>query len=220
MATYTAPKYDENAYRKKVAGGQFYDTAIQDYTADAEKQRATQLAEAQKNQQSALKQAYIQKVQNQNKLNQNLAVAGIRGGMTETANLNLANQYGQARQAANTDYANSVNTINQNIDANIRDYTADMRSRKEEYIQNQANAIWQAQREDSLNEYNAQNEYWNNYYLDRYSGFSKKEANNALKKALKSLESAKKTGDSAKILQIQQQIRGISNRLGVIANSK
>ena len=213
--TLTPPKYDEDAYRKKVTGGQFYDTAIQDYTADAEKQRATQIGEAQKNQQSALKQAYIQRVQNQNKLNQNLAMSGIRGGMTETANLNLANQYGQARAAANTDYANSVNTINQNIDANIRDYTADMRSRKEEYIQNQANAIWQADREDALNQYNAQNEFWNNYYMDYYSGASKKTVQKALKTAQTEYKNAKT--DAAR-LQALQKIRGIQARLGVINN--
>lgn len=214
--TYTAPQYDEKKYRQGIDTS-FYTNAVNTYTAQANKERQTQLGEAQKNQQSALKQAYITRLQNQQKLNNNLAQAGIRGGMTETANLNLANQYGQARAAANSDYTNSVNQINQSTDRNIFDYRMDMDSRAEEYRQNQANARWQADREDSLNQYNAAQEYWNNYYLDYYSGASKK----TVKKALKTAESNyKKATTDAERSRILQQIRGIQNRLGVIANSK
>jgi len=212
--TYTAPAYDEKKYRQGIDTS-FYQNAINNYTAQANKERQTQLGEAQKTQQSALKQAYIQRAQNQQKLQNNLAQAGIRGGMTETANLNLANQYGQARAAANTDYANSVNQINQSTDRNIFDYTADMQSRAEEYKQNMAQAKWQAAREDSLNQYNSAQEYWNNYYLDYYSGYSKKNVQKALKTAEKNLKNAK---TDAERIRIQQQIRGIQNRLGVIAN--
>ena len=102
--TYVAPQYDEKKYRQGIDTS-FYNNAINNYKAQAEQQRATQIGEAQKTQQSALKQAYIQRAQNQQKLNENLARAGIRGGATESANLNLANQYGQARASANTDYA-------------------------------------------------------------------------------------------------------------------
>ena len=214
--TYTAPQYDDS-YRKKIENqiGSAYDAQKAAYNAQAEKDRATQLGEAQKTQASALKQAYINRLQNQNKLNQNLAMSGIRGGMTETANLNLANQYGQARAAANTDYANSVNQINQSVDRNKFEYGLDLDSRREEAIQNQANALWQAAREDSLNEYNSQNEFWNNYYLDYYSGASKKTVQKALKTAQKALANAK---TDAERIRIQQQIRGIQNRLGVINN--
>lgn len=212
--TYTAPEYDEKKYRQGIDTS-YYTNAINTYTQDAEKQRATQLGEAQKTQQAALKQAYITRAQNQRKLQESMAKQGIRGGATETANLNLANQYGQARQAANTDYSNSVNTINQNIDQNIRDYRSDMESRAEEYRQNLSQARWQAAREDSLNQYNSQLEYWNNYYLDVYSGFSKKDAKKALKTAEANL---KKATSDAERLRIQQQIRGIRNRLGTIAN--
>lgn len=214
--TYTAPKYDEKKYRQGIDTS-FYTNAVNTYTAQANKERQTQLGEAQKNQQSALKQAYVTRLQNQQRLNNNLAQAGIRGGMTETANLNLANQYGQARAAANSDYANSVNQINQSTDRNILDYRMDMDSRAEEYRQNQANARWQADREDSLNQYNAAQEYWNNYYLDYYSGASKKTVKKALKTATANYKKAKTDAERSRILQ---QIRGIQNRLGVIANSK
>ena len=214
--TYIAPQY-EDKYRQQATQmlGGAYDAQKAAYNQQAEKDRATQLGEAQKTQQSALKQAYINRLQNQKALNQNLAQAGIRGGATETSNLNLMNQYGTARQAANTDYTNSVNSINQNIDRNKFEYGLDVDSRKAEAIQNQANAIWQARREDSLNEYNSAAEYWNNYYMDYYSGYSKKDA----KKALKTAEANyKKATSDAERLRILQQIRAIQNRKGVIAN--
>ena len=241
VPTYTPPKYqqvdyDDKKYRQGV-NTSFYDNAIKDYTKQAEQQRATQLGEAQKEQQSALRAAYINRAQNQLKLNDQLAQAGIRGGMTETANLNLANTYGQARAAANSTYANSANQINQSINQNIADYTSDMKSRAEEYVQNQANARWQAAREDALNQYNAQREdaqarwqagredalneynttteYWNNYYLDYFSGYSKKNAQKALKSAQAELQ---KATTQAEKIRVQQKIRGIQNRLGAIAN--
>lgn len=106
------------------------------FTQQANANRATQIAGAQRQQESALRQAYVTRAQNQMALNNNLAMSGIRGGATETSNLRLAGQYGQAVQAANADYANSVNSINQNIDQSIFDYDADMTSRAEEYRQN------------------------------------------------------------------------------------
>lgn len=213
-SSYKAPDYDENKYRQGIDTS-FYQNAVNQYTKDAEMNRARQLGEAQKTQQAQLKQAYINRVQNQNQLNNNMAMAGIRGGATESSNIKLANIYGQARAAANTDYANSVNTINQNIDDNIRDYRMDMESRAEEYRQNQANARWQAEREDSLNEWNSAVEYWNNYYLDRYSGYSKKQAQKELKRAKKLLKNAK---NQTQRIRYEQMVRGLSNRLGVIAN--
>lgn len=214
VVTYRAPNYNDNKYSQNIDTS-YYQKAIGQYTEQAEKQRASQLEQAQKTQQSALKQAYINRMQNQASMDQKLAMSGIRGGATETANLRLANTYANARAAANTDYSNSVNTINQSIDQNIADYTMDMQSRAEEYRQNLAQAKWQADREDSLNEYNAANEYWNNYYLDYYSGFKKKQLNKALKAAQKKLKKAK---TPAQRLRIQQQIRGIQNRRGVIRN--
>ena len=212
--TYTAPQYDDKKYREGI-NTDYYTQATENYKQQAEQNRATQLGEAQKTQQSALRQAYLTRAQNQQKLNQNLAQRGIRGGATETANLGLANQYGQERGVANTNYTNSVNEINKNMDQNIRDYQSDMDSRAEEYRQNQANARWQADREDSLNEYNSELEYWNNYYTDFYSGYSKKNANKAYKDLKNEL--AKATSDS-QIRQLQMAIRGVKARLGAIAN--
>lgn len=212
--TYTAPQYDEKKYRAGT-NTDYYTQAVDAYRKQQEQNRATQLAAAQKTQQSALKQAYITRLQNQQKLQQGLATSGIRGGATETANIRLANQYGLDRNNANTNYTNSVNDINRSIDQNIADYQSDMESRAEEYRQNMAQAKWQADREDSLNEYNSVADYWNNYYTDYYSGASKKNLNKYLKKAKTNYKKAKT--DSAK-LRYLQQIRAIQARRGVIAN--
>ena len=212
--TYTAPQYDEKKYRAGI-NTDFYNRAVDAYKNQQEQNRATQLAAAQKTQQSALKQAYITRLQNQQKLQQGLATSGIRGGATETANIRLANQYGLDRNNANTNYSNSVNDINRSIDQNIADYQGDMESRAEEYRQNMAQAKWQADREDSLNEFNSAADYWNNYYTDYYSGASKKNLDKYLKKAKTKKQKAKT--DSAK-LKYLQQIRAIQARRGVIAN--
>ena len=212
--TYKSPDYDDEKYRSGV-NTSFYDKAVDTYRKQQEQNRATQLAAAQKTQQSALKQAYITRLQNQQKLQQSLATSGIRGGATETADIRLANQYGLDRNNANTNYANSVNDINKNIDQNIADYQSDMESRAEEYRQNMAQAKWQADREDSLNEFNSVADYWNNYYTDYYSGVSKKNLNKYLKKAKTNYKKAKT--DTAK-LRYLQQIRAIQARRGVIAN--
>ena len=185
---YKPPAYDDKKYRSGLTQlNADYTKQKTDFAAQAEKNRATQLGEAQKQQQSALRQAYINRAQNQLSLNNNLAMSGIRGGATETSNLRLANQYGQAVGAANSDYANSVNAINQNIDQSIADFNMDVEARRAEAIQNQANAKWQAAREDYTNAYNIkredennkyqrqqaevqrQTEYWSNYYINKYN---------------------------------------------------
>ena len=212
--TYKSPDYDEKKYRAGI-NTDYYTQAVDAYKNQQEQNRATQLAAAQKTQQSALKQAYITRLQNQQKLQQGLATSGIRGGATETANIRLANQYGLDRNNANTNYVNSVNDINRSIDRNIADYQSDMESRAEEYRQNMAQAKWQADREDSLNEFNSVADYWNNYYTDYYSGVSKKNLNKYLKKAKANYKKAKT--DTGK-LRYLQQIRAIQARRGVIAN--
>ena len=212
--TYKSPDYDDKKYRSGV-NTDYYTNAVDAYRKQQEQNRATQLAAAQKAQQSALKQAYITRLQNQQKLQQSLATSGIRGGATETANIRLANQYGLDRNNANTNYTNSVNDINRSINQNISDYQGDMESRAEEYRQNMAQAKWQADREDSLNEFNSVADYWNNYYTDYYSGVSKKNLNKYLKKAKTNYKKAKT--NSAK-LRYLQQIRAIQARRGVIAN--
>lgn len=206
--------YDENKYRKGIDTS-FYNNAVNTYKQQQETNRQQQIADAGQTRDAALRQAYINKMQSQQNLNKNLTQQGIRGGATETSNLRLATAYGNQRAAANSDYANSVTSINRGIDQNIADYTSDMQSRAEEYRQNLAQARWQAEREDATNEQNRLTDYWSNFYQNYYSGYSKKDAKKALKTAEANL--AKATSEAERI-RIQQQIAGIQARRGVIAN--
>ena len=232
MATYAMPAYDEKEYRQGIDTS-YYTNAANQYEQEQNQNRANQIAEAQKAQTSALKNAYITRLQNERNMNQNLAMAGIRGGATETSNLRLANQYGTAVNAANTDYSNSVNQINQTIDQNIRDYKADMASKAEEYLQNQSNARWQAAREDQANRYTMQREdannkyerkqakiaqqteYWSTYYTNLYSGWSDKKAKKELKNIEKKIKNAKTATEK---IRWQQAKSALGARRGVIAN--
>ena len=217
MATaYQAPAYDEEKYRKGI-NTDYYKNAVNQYTADANAERTRQIGEAQKTQQANLRNAYVNRLQNEKKLNNTLAMSGIRGGATETANLNLMNQYGQARSAANTDYANTVNQINTSTDQNIRDYRNDMDSRAEEYRQNLAQARWQAEREDKTNEVARQTEYWSTYYINKYSGMNKKQLKKAEKDIKAKLNKAKTPEEK---IRWQQALSGIGARRGVIATTK
>lgn len=234
MATLKSPAYDESKYRKGI-NTSYYDNAIKTYTQQANTDRANQIGDAQKTQQANLRQAYVNRLQNERTLQNNLAQSGIRGGATETANLRLANTYGQARAAANADYANSVNSINRAIDQNIADYKSDMNSRAEEYRQNLAQAKWQADREtaqtnwqaareDAVNKYerdqaelNRRTEYWSNYYINKYSGYNKKQLKTAEKEIKQYLSKAKTTADK---IRWEQALAGIGARRGVIATSK
>ena len=206
--------YDENKYRKGIDTS-FYNNAVNTYKQQQETNRQQQISDAGQTRDAALRQAYINKMQSQQNLNKNLTQQGIRGGATETSNLRLATAYGNQRAAANSDYANSVTSINRGIDQNIADYTSDMQSRAEEYRQNLAQARWQAEREDATNEQNRLTDYWSNFYQNYYSGYSKKDAKKALKTAEANL--AKATSEAERI-RIQQQIAGIQARRGVIAN--
>lgn len=206
--------YDETKYRKGIDTS-FYNNAINTYKQQQETNRQQQISDAGQTRDAALRQAYINKMQSQQNLNKSLTQQGIRGGATETSNLRLATAYGNQRAAANSDYANSVTSINRGIDQNIADYTSDMQSRAEEYRQNLAQARWQAEREDATNEQNRLTDYWSNYYNNKYSGYSKKQLKAAEKDIKKRFDNAK---TEAERIRWRQALSGIGARRGVIAN--
>lgn len=180
---FNAPKWS-NDYLNNIDTS-YYTNAVNRYKAYAEQNRANQLGEAEKAQKTALTQAYVTRLQNERRMAENMAMAGIRGGATETAMLNLANQYGQARASANTDYTNSVNAINQSIDSNIFDYQSDMDARAEEYRQNMGQAQWQADREGYGNQYQANlDRLWNIYNAQNDANMYNVEARNAANQSL------------------------------------
>ena len=187
---YLSPKWS-NDYLNNIDTS-YYTNAVQRYKDYAEKNRASQLGEAEKAQKSALTQAYVTKLQNEKKLADAMARAGIRGGATESSMMNLANQYGQARNAANSDYSNAVNAINAAIDSNIFDYQSDMDARAEEYRQNMGQAQWQADRENYGNTYQANlDRLWNIYNAQNDLNMANIQAqNDANKSYIESLNNA------------------------------
>lgn len=216
MAIYKPPKYSDAKYMKNIDTS-FYTNAIKDYTKQADTNRTNQINDAQALRTQQLREAYVNKLQSQQALGNAMAQQGIRGGATESSQLAIGNQYGQARNSAYSTFNQAKTDIDRNYNQNVADYTADMMSRAEEYKQNMAQAKWQADREDYLNKYNAQNEFWNNYYADYYSGYSKKNLDKALKKARANYRKAKTADAKQRYLQ---QIRGIQARRGVIATTK
>jgi hypothetical protein len=140
-------------------------------------------------------------MQNDKGLSDALATSGIRGGATETSRIKLMNQYGQERANANTNYANSVNEINQSVDKNIADFGMDIEARKEEYTQNLSQLRWQAENEGNPQTYNSANETWSNYYTNYFSSYTNAQLDSAEKEMQKALNSATTMEDKIRYTQ-------------------
>ena len=158
----------------------YYDNAISQYDAYAEEQAKKKKQEAQTTRDTALRQAYISRLQDQNKIENNLAKAGIRGGATETANLGLATNYGNSRASTNAAYSNAIGTIDSDTEANKLSNKQTVESQRNEYLQNREAEDRANAREDAQN---AKNERIN-YFTAVYSRYNKaKDLKAALKKA-------------------------------------
>lgn len=174
----------------------YYDEEIKRYNQFADQQAAQQIEQAQKAAQGQLRQAYAQRMQNQKSLNQNLAMSGIRGGATETSNLNLMNQYGQQRSQINSDLANSVLGINTATAENKFNNMMQTESARREYIENREAEDRANAREDKqiayerkqLEEQQKEEKLTANYTAKYSKYFSEKKLKAALKKAKTPLE--------------------------------
>lgn len=163
----------------------YYDDQIKKYNTYADTVAQQQIGDAQKNAQAQLRQAYVQRMQNQQALTQNLAQAGIRGGMTETSNLKLANMYGQQRGQINSDLANSITQINRSSEENKFNNQQTTESAKRQYIENREAEDRANKREDEQINYDRLTA---NYTAQYSKYFSVKDLNKALKKAKTPLE--------------------------------
>jgi hypothetical protein len=152
-----------------VTGAQFYDQAIADYQKKALADKNTQLTQIANTESGGLRDAYIARMQNQKNLNRNLAQAGIRGGATETSNLNLLNAYQKQRNAVTAQASQDRLSANQTYNDNVFNYTQQMRTAQAEYLQNKENT-----------DRNLRNEYYQALYNKSYSV---KKLKKALKKA-------------------------------------
>ena len=118
-------------------GSKYYDTAVSEYNKKAKNDLNQQIAQTNADYNGQLQSAYIQRLQEQKKLNQNLSGAGIRGGATETANLALANTYNANRNAIETNRNTAITGLNTSYNDNVFNYNQMMNTAKAEYQQNQ-----------------------------------------------------------------------------------
>lgn len=177
-----------------------YDELIKKYNTNADSNANRQIAQAKSSANDQLRQAYISNIQNQRQLKQNLAQSGIRGGMTESAQLNLQNQYGTQRGAVNSNLANQVTEINNTNLNNKNAYALETDSARRQYVENREAEDRANAREDSMINYERQTANLTAKYSQYYSL-------DKLKTALKSAKTP-----------LEQQI--INARIGYITQHK
>lgn len=112
-----------------------YDALYNEYAAQqqalAEKQKAATTEEYN----NQLKSAYITRMQNQKTLDENLALAGIRGGATETANLKLLSNYENSRNTLNADKVKALQAIDDSLAQNLLSYKQEIDMAKLAYLE-------------------------------------------------------------------------------------
>lgn len=126
-------------------------TLRNNYYANADNALTGQINAANESAESQLTQAYVQKLQNEKNLNNQMALAGIRGGATETANLNLANQYGNTRRQINAQRDSAIKDYRLANEQNKFAYGQDMDSRIAETYANAASEKRQTGKEAATN---------------------------------------------------------------------
>lgn len=152
-----AEKFDNSFYKKKKT----------EYNTSVDKDTASQIEDAKANNIASLKQAYVARQQNQKALETNLANAGIRGGMSETSSLGIANNYANQRTSINSQLAQSVKDINRTADANKLAYaqnidTAEQQARENFGAEIRANVRADKEKAEQQKEAN---------YVAKYSGW-------------------------------------------------
>lgn len=122
----TKPKYDTSYYDNVMAKN------AQQVRADAEAQKKTTNATYDEQ----LREAYVNRMQNQRTLANNLAQAGIRGGASETANLKLATTYENSRNDINKSRNAAIADIDQKANKAIYDFNTTQEAARQTDIQN------------------------------------------------------------------------------------
>ena len=173
-----------------------YDRMIDEYNRSVDQNTAGQIQKAQENANNQLKQAYIQRVQNQRNLENRLATSGIRGGATETSNLKLANQYGTSVGQINSGLASSINDINTTANQNKLAYAQEMNTKRQQYIENREAEERANAREDDLQRRQQD--------LDYYTAWASKFYDT--KKLKKELNAAKAAGNTLKVQVLNARI--------------
>ena len=126
------------------SGTAFYDKAISDYNKKAKSDYNRQVKQINQEQQGGLKEAYISRMQNQLALQNELANAGIRGGATETAQLNMMNAYQNQRNTVNQQAQQQRQDAYATYQDNVFNNMQQMRTAQAQYLENMRNQYYQA----------------------------------------------------------------------------
>lgn len=122
-------------YKPEAIDTSAYDRMYAEYANKARSDADTQVTNTNAMSDDQLRQAYIQRMQNQVELDDSLANAGIRGGQTETSNLRLASNYENSRNAINAQRAQAIADIESNYNDNVFNYKQANDQAKQAYIE-------------------------------------------------------------------------------------
>ena len=118
-------KYDTSGFDQETAA---YKAQMQQQAATAKQEKTAEYNEQ-------ARQAYVSRLQNEKKLSDNLSRSGIRGGATETANLNLQTNYENSRNKINSEKMSSLKAIDNDVNDKIFQYQQTKDAEKRAYIQ-------------------------------------------------------------------------------------
>ena len=107
--------YDAQAEAQRRARRAAYDAAVSAQRAEYNANVAKVNSAADK----ALREAYINKMQSQRIMGQQMAAQGLNGGYSETTAAGLQNNYGNARNALETERSGQLNDLNITLQNNI-----------------------------------------------------------------------------------------------------
>lgn len=112
-----------------------YDDLYNAYANAQDKAASQQKAQAEQDANSRLREAYVSRMQNERKLNDNLTRAGIRGGTTETSNLALQTNYENSRANIMSNRQKAIQEIDTNAEQNKLAYKQQNDAAKLSYIE-------------------------------------------------------------------------------------
>lgn len=107
--------YERALEEQRRARQRAYDAAVSAQRAEYNANVAKVNSQADK----ALREAYINKMQTQRTMGQQMAAQGLNGGYSETTAAGLQNNYGNARNALETERGNQLNDLNITLQNNL-----------------------------------------------------------------------------------------------------
>lgn len=169
----------------------FYTNQYDEYAKRQDETAKKKAEQSDKAYDAKMREAYISRMQNQKNLNENLSRAGIRGGASETANLNLATNYQNTRNSLNSEKAQASADIYSEAEANKFAYKQTTDAAAQSYVEQRAAEDRQIAQTKADNEEAQAREDEINFLTSKYSTYYKTSTlNTAYKNAKTTAEKA------------------------------